>query len=429
MKDVTENICKELVKVMSFEETIKMIREGFNEWRFHNEESVKQGIILPILQSLEWNIFDTREVYPQHYMPKDSKAKKADYVLYGIDTPILVIEAKTLNGYNRTENNVEENKKQALLYAENLSVRKLIVTDGLYWRLYTEKTEKEGLTINILNDDDTIHLEKLLNKNELLNKKNEILWNDIEEIEDKKSTLPQKSDLTLYDSFSGKSVYLKIIDNYERVIFNNEIINDNGSGYSWGRSYGKFCQNLYEHYSKEMTEFAKKYTYFGGKKENFSFDSSNSKDAKCWIPLKEKELYVNIAKSNNEHCTMIRELLKHFSIYSDKIVKLEQRRKYIKTITASDIEAKHLSLSKKQMKPLFNCREENFYIKDSVVVCDKNFCHINRNAGAFVINGLGLRNWYSNQSIKEGAKFYISFDEKDIYKGLGVIHIEPVIHD
>jgi len=286
----------------TFKDTIEDIRKGFNKWRYHNEESVKQGIILPILDSLKWDIFDTRIVCPQHYIPEINRAIKVDYVLYKDLNPYIIIEAKTLSGYIRTARYVKENKKQIDEYAEyfNPKITRKVVTDGLYWRLYN--AEGTELKINIMEDIEETHfLEDYIKKV------------DTQEWNFKGNYEKKDHKLSLYDDFSSKNIELKVIG-----LPCIEFINNAKNGLGWGKSYFTFCQELYDIHKNKVIDFAKQYKYYGGKKVSFVLNESELKECEndLWGKIKFEKgvLYVNTAKSNNEHCTMIREMLKYLGI-------------------------------------------------------------------------------------------------------------------
>ena len=74
-----------------------------------DEIKTKQGIILPILQCLNWNIFDTDEVYPEYPVDKGN----VDYALRVSGDNKVFIEAKRV----RLQFDTKE-KRQILTYAD-----------------------------------------------------------------------------------------------------------------------------------------------------------------------------------------------------------------------------------------------------------------------------------------------------------------------
>ena len=94
---------------------------------FPNEASVSQGIVLPILQELNWDIFDTKVVRPEYPAGRG----KVDFALCDDNgNPKVFIEVKGLGGV--TENAVV----QALQYAHRAHVRIVVLTDGRTWSFY-----------------------------------------------------------------------------------------------------------------------------------------------------------------------------------------------------------------------------------------------------------------------------------------------------
>jgi len=280
---------------LNFDETISDIRKGFNEWRFHNEESVKQGIILPILYSLGWDIFDTREVYPEHNVA----GGRADYVLY-IDTkPILLIEAKALDKSIKDKTD-DENKRQAFKYAENLYIHKIIVTDGLYWRFFIN--EDVELKINLWKDDKLI-----INKLSKLLSRNNEPWDFLNE------TINSNDFLTLYDDFQGKSIAFELIDKEKGIDFSCDIIHKDHES-SWKANYVALCKELYKQNGEKFLSLINNPLYIGSTNKSFS-----EKKRKNYEPIVTGKLFANTHKGCNDFAKLIRELLKYFNITANNL--------------------------------------------------------------------------------------------------------------
>jgi hypothetical protein len=285
----------------NFDKTIEDIRTGFNEWRFHNEESVKQGIILPILQSLGWNIFDTREVYPEHNIV----GKSADYVLYQGDKPTLLIEAKALG---RSQNSIKNDKKQVKEYIISLDIKKVIITDGLYWRFYNkvDNDVRHRLIeeINILKDEDFNKFKELLLRNTES-------WDKFIPIGGEKKPVS----LTLYDDFTGLSVRI-IIKNFfdEKFLYKN-----------WNKGYEKLCQQLYNKDSNKMQSLTKEPKFEFKKKKSFDDNTKNYNRNKnhnrnyVTVNKKGEKIYADADMGNNGYAKMIRELFRYYEILANEI--------------------------------------------------------------------------------------------------------------
>jgi len=94
---------------------------------FASEEAVKQGLILPVLQILGWNVFDINEVRPEY----SSGRGRVDYALLLGSQPAVFLEAKnalaTLSG---------EHQEQLLNYAFHEGVKLAVLTNGATWEFY-----------------------------------------------------------------------------------------------------------------------------------------------------------------------------------------------------------------------------------------------------------------------------------------------------
>lgn len=128
---------------MTLEAKLKVIQEklvGGNR-NFPYESSISQGIVLPILQELNWDIFDTRVVRPE-YLVSGKKLKGgrdknwADFALFGdSDDPKVFIEVKKLDAP------AEDGEAQVLDYAQKCAkkgagVDIAVRTDGRTWSFY-----------------------------------------------------------------------------------------------------------------------------------------------------------------------------------------------------------------------------------------------------------------------------------------------------
>ena len=84
-------------------DSIVRLRQG----RFQNEQAVSQGIVLPILRELGWDIFDTTLVWPEYQTGEG----RADFALcHPPSKPAEFIEVKP-------PGKAEDGVRQALEYA------------------------------------------------------------------------------------------------------------------------------------------------------------------------------------------------------------------------------------------------------------------------------------------------------------------------
>jgi predicted type IV restriction endonuclease len=98
---------------------------------FESEEAVKQGIILPTLQALGWNVFNTDEVRPEYSTGKG----RVDYALLLKSNPAVFIEAKRVGASLS-----DDHQEQLLSYAFHEGVKLALLTNGITWEFYLPLT-------------------------------------------------------------------------------------------------------------------------------------------------------------------------------------------------------------------------------------------------------------------------------------------------
>ncbi|MCX7832585.1 MAG: type I restriction enzyme HsdR N-terminal domain-containing protein [Ignavibacteria bacterium] len=135
-----------------------------------SEEATKQGIILPILSFLKWNIFNTNEVFPEYSV----ESNRVDYVLRDTKGENKVfIEVKNC----RIDLNVHQ--EQLLNYSFKQGVKLAVLTNGLSWWFYLPLKEgdweqRKFYTIEITEqqaDEICQNFELYLQKEEVLSDK------------------------------------------------------------------------------------------------------------------------------------------------------------------------------------------------------------------------------------------------------------------
>lgn len=429
-------------KELIFEETIKNISKGFNEWLYSNEATVKQGIILYVLNSLGWNIFNTQEVYPEYTVD----GKKADYVLFKDNKPDIVIEAKSLDR-SQKNSKIDKDEVQAFQhYAKKLGVGKVIITDGLYWKFY-RCYGNYGYpieNINILKDENTNKIKELLYKDSGS-------WADfkpLEEDDDEKEHI-----LTLYDDFENWSGKIDILlDKNNRFNFSIQ----HGYGESgWKSMYQEFCQQLYALHEEKMQALINN-PYFNGN-TNKSFDI---KDKGNWLCIKKNTLYANPYKGANLCTKMMRDLMRYFGILaenvkiinidkqvetstiiqSENIIEKSDNNTSVITPNSSTIEYKIkniekirktilyydlLSLGAKNLESLCKYKGGKIYIKDEDNIYSEHQVIAHNNCDVLQIGG-GITDWYNARisKIQANSQIEVSFNESELYKGYHVVYIK-----
>ncbi|HON06662.1 MAG TPA: hypothetical protein PLW02_01030, partial [Verrucomicrobiota bacterium] len=111
---------------MTLKNDIDEIRNGLEAGRYTNEASVSQGIVLKILNSLDWNVFDTSLVSPKYSVGSG----RVDFTLcHPPGKPIILIESKDVG-------NAIGSEKQLFEYAFHQGIPMAILTDGQEWSFF-----------------------------------------------------------------------------------------------------------------------------------------------------------------------------------------------------------------------------------------------------------------------------------------------------
>lgn len=153
-----------------FERMSKVIEKIKNQdpSTYSDEANTKQGIILPILYSLEWDIFDTNEVYPEYYIEKF----RVDYALRNNNSNEVFIEVKK---YGLPLDSFEE---QLINYTFRTKVKFVVLTNGISWWFYLptrsdlDWKKRKFYSIDLFSQDPEVVYEKfnnLLSKKKIIN--------------------------------------------------------------------------------------------------------------------------------------------------------------------------------------------------------------------------------------------------------------------
>ena len=94
---------------------------------FPNEQAIKQGVVLPVLRDLNWNIYDTDIVWPEYKVPS---SQRVDFALcHPAKKPQVFIEVKQPGA-------AKGGLEQVFNYAYLTTVEYAVLTDGRTWRFY-----------------------------------------------------------------------------------------------------------------------------------------------------------------------------------------------------------------------------------------------------------------------------------------------------
>ncbi|MDR3292268.1 MAG: hypothetical protein LBT10_09005 [Methanobrevibacter sp.] len=132
-----------------------------------SEENTKQKFITPIINYLQWKIFDPKEVSMENQVGN----LKVDYSLKHQNTNKVFIEAK------RVSEKLEKHQEQLLTYSFKEGVKIAILTNGLKWWFYLPLNEgsweKRRFHIIDIEEDETENIVKnfitFLGKNNVIN--------------------------------------------------------------------------------------------------------------------------------------------------------------------------------------------------------------------------------------------------------------------
>ena len=138
---------------------ISSIKEKLN-----TEESTKNGLIMPLLNILGYNVFDPDEVNPEYTADFGTKTKeKVDYAIIKNGEPIMLVECKPCN-----QKLGDRQASQLYRYFSVCPAKIGILTNGLIYKFYSDLDEENKmdkrpfLTLDLesMNDDEIQKLSK-----------------------------------------------------------------------------------------------------------------------------------------------------------------------------------------------------------------------------------------------------------------------------
>ena len=155
---------------MSILDTVQQIKLMLREGRFLNEAAVETGIVLRILNELEWPVFDPAVVVPKVSVPTltpGSTRRVPDFVLQREqEKPLVFLEVKSVGG------NLSGGEYQLFEQCFHAGAGFAVLTDGQEWRFYLPMREgsvddRMAYKLDLLTQDDEeccIRLERYLSK-------------------------------------------------------------------------------------------------------------------------------------------------------------------------------------------------------------------------------------------------------------------------
>lgn len=171
---------------MGFKEDLQKLSAQVGERKdyINNEETTKQSLIIPFVQTLGFEVFNPLEVRPEYIADfGKKKGEKVDYALFKDKKPVIFIEAKSV------DENLKNHDAQLSRYFNAVPEVKLaILTNGVEYKFFTDLNSENMmddspfLTLNILDlkDSDYETIQKFkkdeFNKEELLNHAEELVY-------------------------------------------------------------------------------------------------------------------------------------------------------------------------------------------------------------------------------------------------------------
>lgn len=111
---------------MTLREQISTCREALQAGHLVNEASVSTGIVFPLLNALDWPVFNPRVVAPEYAL----RGRRVDFALCDPPMrPAVIIEVKQPGRGERSD-------QQLFEYAFHAGVPMAVLTDGQEWHFY-----------------------------------------------------------------------------------------------------------------------------------------------------------------------------------------------------------------------------------------------------------------------------------------------------
>ncbi|MBB6402187.1 hypothetical protein HNP92_001509 [Methanococcus maripaludis] len=171
---------------MGFKEDLQKLSVQVGERKdyINNEETTKQSLIIPFVQTLGFEVFNPLEVRPEYIADfGKKKGEKVDYALFKDKKPVMFIEAKSV-----TENLKNHDAQLSRYFNAVPEVKLAILTNGVDYKFFTDLNSENMmddspfLTLNImdLKDSDYETLQKFrkdeFTKEDLLNHAEELVY-------------------------------------------------------------------------------------------------------------------------------------------------------------------------------------------------------------------------------------------------------------
>lgn len=142
---------------MEFIEKIKELAERAKQLKenLQTEEATKNALIMPFINSLEYDVFNPLEVVPEYVADVGvKKGEKVDYAILKEGKPIILIECKKIED---DKLDVKKHATQLFRYFTATEAKFIILTNGIIYKFFSDIEENGKLdnepffTFNLLN--------------------------------------------------------------------------------------------------------------------------------------------------------------------------------------------------------------------------------------------------------------------------------------
>lgn len=111
---------------MTIEDHVKSIQSEIKAGKYTNEAQVSRGIVMRLLDSLGWPVYDMSIVFPEYPLEN----RRVDYALcHPASKPVAIVEVKAIG-------KLETAEMQLFEYAFIAGIQMAILTDGQEWHFY-----------------------------------------------------------------------------------------------------------------------------------------------------------------------------------------------------------------------------------------------------------------------------------------------------
>lgn len=125
-------------QIKQFSKRVESLKDSIK-----TEEATKTSIIMPFFALLGYDVFNPQEFIPEYTADVGiKKGEKVDYAILMENTPVILIEAKSIN------EKLEKHDSQLFRYFGTSKAKFAILTNGIIYRFYTDLEEPNKMDSN-----------------------------------------------------------------------------------------------------------------------------------------------------------------------------------------------------------------------------------------------------------------------------------------